>query len=349
VPGGVRPDAIEPLEISRGGTMTTPAQVLAYLDTLGGVRLDEFDQGVRQGEARITKGQVDEGFCRGVCTDWLRRVIQGGNPWYDPAIRRVDQQAKPKKTPEQVAAHKEEQTLRMATIQLRSGGNAVPATTFQERLGKAQDELLALYNSNLEATELAIPADLLRRVHEFQTFDDQAKYSMTFIGQLLDALGEQVKPDADRSWPSFAAGMDKYFAGQRGAQTRHAPKKLFSGIAAGLTQVSYENYHGLDAAADALLDADEFVPGTGVIAGFRINVPKGGKMESSGHAVAAFRHNNDLFEFFDPNYAIYRFNRAAVIKAIEYLFGTIYQENGWRVLTDTGFCAMRLSVFRRAN
>jgi hypothetical protein len=88
-------------------TMTTSAQVLAQLDQLGS-RLEEFDQAVRQREARLAPGQVDEGFCRGVRTDWLRRVIQGGNPSYDPTIQRVGAPAKPEKTPQVAADHKEQ-------------------------------------------------------------------------------------------------------------------------------------------------------------------------------------------------------------------------------------------------
>lgn len=328
--------------------MTASAEVLSYLDGLGS-RLDEFDQGARQAEARITAGQVDEGFCRGICTDWLRRVIQGGNPWYDPAIQRIGGPPKPTKTPAQVADRKEQQTLRMASLHMHTGGNTLPATTFQERLRKARKELADLYNRNLEASELAIPADLLQRVHEFQGFEDRAKYSMGFIQKVLKSMKEMIlEADPDQSWSSVAAAMDTHFADKRTEAGRHEPRKPFSGITAGLAQVARENYHGLDAASDALLKADGFVPGAGLIAGFRISVPKGREMQESGHAIAVFKLNENLFYFFDPNYAIHRYTRTAVVQAIEYLFGRIYQENGWRVLNADGFCSMRLSVFHRA-
>jgi hypothetical protein len=49
------------------------------------------------------------------------------------------------------------------------------------------------------------------------------------------------------------------------------------------------------------------------------------------------------------HYAVHRFTRDGLTQAIVYLFGTIYQENGWRVVNDDGFCGMRLSVFHRAT
>ncbi len=51
----------------------------------------------------LEAGYLDEGFCRGVCLDWVRRVVQGGKAHFDP---REDKDATAKEDKEARQTHR---------------------------------------------------------------------------------------------------------------------------------------------------------------------------------------------------------------------------------------------------
>jgi hypothetical protein len=308
--------------------------------------LEEFDQTARAQSANIAAGQVDDGFCRGVCTDWLRRVIQGGKPWYDPAERRAND-ARAAHSDEEAERRRVAQTMRMGNVQLNTGGGlAVPATTRQARLRSVRTQLVQIYNPNRQLQTLTVPADVIRSLQEFFQINISAdgRYNTATILDLINRLLAQITPnDPDLSFGAVAQTLDGQFNQARAEAGRNPTNKPFSGITPTLTETQYVSYAGFAPAINAITTAAGFDNGCGQIAGFQIHLPNGGL---SGHAVAMYRYNNNSYDFFDPNYGIFRYSRAGLGQAIDHLFRIEYQTNGWRVLVN-GMCGMRRQVFRR--
>ena len=50
---------------------------------------------------------------------------------------------------------------------------------------------------------------------------------------------------------------------------------------------------------------------------------------ASGHAVAAVQSMAGRFLFMDPNYGIFNVNTLGMRNAVQYLFGTVYTQDGW--------------------
>src|ERR1700758_5140237 len=79
--------------------MPDTKEVIGKLDGWGSQEGGDFVQSTRGGR-HVAEGQVDEGFCQGVCIDWTRKVLRGGSTNYSEK-------------------HEASQTLRQATIQIR--------------------------------------------------------------------------------------------------------------------------------------------------------------------------------------------------------------------------------------
>jgi hypothetical protein len=324
--------------------MASPVAILAGF---GQTVDDDFAQGQRRVAAGILPGQVDGGFCNGVCLDWMRRVVQGGHSWYDPA-RTARQQPL---SQAQINERKIAQTMRMGTIHMRTGGDTPPVSTPEQRLYAARGVLIDLYNANLQAEELQVPAALVRQIKEFATFDDEPNhiYSTAFLGQLIDLLNGPRAPSGQTSWRAVAVGMDTYFNNARRGAGRNDTSRPFTGITVA-SHTGMTIYPGLGAATNAIFAANGFNIDTGIIAGFEILIPQpNAPARVSGHSVALFRRANNSYDFFDPNFGVYRYNQGGVTQAINYLFGTRYQQNGDRVLHANGNCRMDTNVFTRAQ
>src|SRR5579863_6624414 len=97
--------------------MGTPtAEVIAKLTGFGS-KTGEFVQS--QKSETLAAGQVDEGFCKGVCLDWTRRVLQ-----VQPE-RRTDKYLSFASHPE----HAKAQTNLQAAIQLNLDSRKIVSTT----------------------------------------------------------------------------------------------------------------------------------------------------------------------------------------------------------------------------
>jgi hypothetical protein len=59
----------------------TPDEVRSQLKSFG-CKIDNFNQS-ESGRASKDE-QLREGYCEGVCLDWIRRVLQGGRPSFSP-------------------------------------------------------------------------------------------------------------------------------------------------------------------------------------------------------------------------------------------------------------------------
>src|SRR5262245_34891033 len=148
--------------------MGTPtAEVIEKLSMFG-IKSREIVQAQRL--QFLVSGQVDEGFCKGVCLDWTRRVLQGGHHSFEKLGAAASED------------NLRRQTLRQATIQLNTRSKKLVATTWQGRRSQIRSDLVAIYNRNLDKESIPLPPDLVTRVTEFFTFTDRpAQYRMDRI------------------------------------------------------------------------------------------------------------------------------------------------------------------------
>ena len=282
--------------------MPTPtAEVIEKLSMFG-VKSREIVQAQRL--QFLQSGQVDEGFCKGVCLDWARRVLQGGDPSFEKPGQRIEGDHPSLRR----------QTLRQATIQLRAGSKKLVGTTRAQRRYNTCSDLIDIYNRNLSRSTVALPADLVTRVTEFFTFTDRpAEYAMTRVDDWINRLNvPEAGPASDIEWRAFAQSMDNYCT-----QTNKASSRPFTGIRI-LASTNRDPYASAETAIDTMLGLHQFAAGTVMIAGFGLRLHNG---TNSGHAVAMHKLNTGKFMFLDPNYGVFEYTQANLKKALMYLFG----------------------------
>jgi Yersinia/Haemophilus virulence surface antigen len=299
---------------------------------------------------------VDEGFCKGVCLDWTRRVLQ-----VQPE-RRTDEYLSFSSHPE----HAKAQTNLQATIQMRLNSRKIVATTKVERRRAVHDELLELYNGNLNEQNVAVQPSTIRALQEFVTFGSTPGHevAMSRVQGWVETLQSQMRSatsNTEVSWRSFSESLDEAHSARRVTDQRHAPKKTFSKISI-VASTDREPYHSAFSAITTLLALGEFTVGRVVIAGFGLR--KSG--QDTGHAVALYRQNNGNFYLLDPNYGVFDYNRQGAEFALRYLFaglptnintrhsdgtvttemrvfGPIYGEDGYQITNG-----MNYMIFARA-
>jgi hypothetical protein len=332
--------------------MGTPADtVRSKFKELGGAEVGTFSQQKRR-ETYIVQGQgVDEGFCRGVCLDWIRRILGGGHESYGDSPGRARLQ-----------------TVRMGTIQSYYGEQDFVQTKRIETLENWLNTTLSAYaNEKNTKTQIDFPKNL-RDIAQLFTDLDHPDNSQCELGELRaisKCLKDQVTK-SDRtaynkgqvSWSDAAKRMDDFMSGERKKQAEEQYKKgesrrrfmdLVLLAAAPATQYT----SGADA-IDKLLAIDEFrSKNTCLLAGFQRQKTAASTQKTaastqktaasvSGHAVAVHRQNTGAFLLFDPNFGAYRYDdEAGLKKALKFLFaddgqvggvGPIYGEDGWKLI-----------------
>jgi hypothetical protein len=278
--------------------VATPTEQVIEKLSMFGVKCKEIVQAQRL--AFLASGQVDEGFCKGVCVDWARRVLQGGHPSFEkPGITRAEGDT--------TALRR--QTLRQATIQLNVGSKRLVASTREERRVAVHRQLRDIYNSNLSRRTVPIPPELITAVTEFFTFTDRpAEYDMTRVSNWLDRLRTPAPGGSNEvSWQAFARLMDE----------DRRSNRPFQGIRI-IASTPREPYGSAQAAINALLAVGDFTAGRVMIAGFGLRLQNG---SDSGHAVAMHKLNTGKFMFLDPNYGLFEYTESSLKRALMYLFG----------------------------
>jgi hypothetical protein len=274
-----------------------------------GSKEGEFNQSRRLGQSTIAGGQVDEGYCQGVCTDWIRRVIGGGRLLMT--------------NPERLNS----QTNRQATIQINLADrnekfNAMIPIINQ--LNQAYNAQVPRYNINNNDDKITISQTLQQTVARYLTFTARPDrtYPMDTILRWRDLLREVQQTYDNTSevgWRAFAQMLDNWHLEQRQNEERDQSSKRFSQIRI-VASTDRRDYGGIRAGLNQLLQLDGFTSGRVLLLGFGLNV--NGRV--SGHAVAAFRQNQGTYIFFDPNFGVFRYSLQGVFSALQYLFGTAY-------------------------
>jgi Yersinia/Haemophilus virulence surface antigen len=288
--------------------MGTPtSEVIAKLAGYGS-KTGEFVQATKGNT--LAQGQVDEGFCKGVCLDWTRRVLQ-----VQPE-RRTDQYLSFSSHPE----HAKAQTNLQAGIQMNLDSRKIVATTKKERRRTVHDTLFKLYNENLSQQNVAVQPSTITALQEFVTFGSTPGHEvpMSRVKGWIETLQAQMSSantNTEVSWRSFAQSMDELHSEGRATDQRHAPKKTFSNISI-VASTDRDPYNSAFSAITTLLALGEFTEGRVVIAGFGLR--KSG--QDTGHAVALYRQNTGKFYFLDPNYGVFDYTRQGAEFALRYLF-----------------------------
>jgi len=298
------------------GTLTS--EVIFQLTGFGS-KTDEFIQ-LQKGQT-LAQGQVDEGFCAGVCTDWARRVLGGGRAAFTQKATRV-----------------KSQTNRQATIQLRFQG----MSETRKAIVAVRNELVAVYNDHLADQSFQISPQLQTKVQNYLTITvtPDRRYATSAVGQWLDLL-EEMQDESDRTrpagWAALVQGMDQRQKEKRQEDARGESHRKFSSIK--IVQTAKLSGANVKGNIDSMLSVPEFVAGTVLFMGFDLFVDN----KATGHAVAAFLANNGTYQFLDPNFGIYAYDEGGLRSALYYLFSNhyhddaIYGEDGAAVTGTTNY------------
>jgi hypothetical protein len=281
--------------------MGTPTnQVISQLKDFGS-KLGDFVQS-SEGE-HLQAGQVDEGFCKGVCIDWTRRVLQNGKPAFTSKEDR-----------------KADQAVRQATLQL----NIESRNAAHSSVVSVSNELVDAYNAQLSAPLVNISAELEHKLETYITFEKETtrKYDRAYVNQWLSLLRSRAARNDHTSevgFAEFVRVMDDKHLQIRQQQVREKSNRPFSHLKILASQNS-KDYPTIPGAITQLLNLNTFVSGTVLILGFGLLSPT----STAGHAVAVHKVTNVTFRFLDPNYGIFEYNRGGLASALNYLFGTHY-------------------------
>jgi len=251
----------------------------------------------------LAPGQVDEGFCKGVCVDWTRRVLQGGNSIFTQKQERIAFQ-----------------TNRQATAQL----NIESRNASYNKLIGVRNQLVNAYNPVRNQPTMQIAAPLQSSLMEYIDFQPTTNrtYNTSRVAQwltLLSEIGETYDHTSEVGWTAFVQVMDRLHLQKRQEQQRTGSSRPFSHIRI-LAAAKSKQYASIRAAMNELLQLDTFVEGTVLLLGFGIRT----STSNTGHAVAVHRINLGSYRFLDPNYGVFDYNLSGVFSALLYLFGTDY-------------------------
>jgi hypothetical protein len=320
--------------------MGTDAEtVRSKFKKLGGAEIGKFDQVQRRTDF-IAKGQdVDEGFCRGACMDWIRRIVQGGHQSYGDA-------------------RKQTQTLRMGRIQLAVEKPDLiadsPVKTVMSWLnGKAA--WLDSKGPDKDKPETQVPTsvwEVLKRMTEKLPDPNSRKLTRAQcediynIATTLSAGQKTTLNQGHELWKNVAPVMDQAMNEERKKWNEEGQSKYgkaqssrpFSNLEVLATAPRVQYKSGADA-IDQLLAVEEFQStNTCLLAGFGMTDPKS---KEGGHAVAVHRQNTGSFLLFDPKYGVYKYTSVDGLKnTLKFLFdndykvdglGPIYGEDGWKL------------------
>jgi hypothetical protein len=189
---------------------TDNATVIQTLASYGS-KLGDFVQGERIEEGGISAHQ--EGFCRGVCLDWTRKVLLGGKPTFS--------------NPNRAAA----QTRRHATIQTVFEGQ----DKLQNELVAVQEELIHLYKT-VEEDDIVLPQQLLDKIKKYipqLRIPSDRTYHVSLVDKMIDWCGERANKcnhRTDTGWAALAHAIDAYHLKRCDEELRHAPTRSFNHI-----------------------------------------------------------------------------------------------------------------------
>jgi len=286
-----------------------------------------FNQGSFRTSASAAGKDLTGGYCAGVALDWCRRVLLSRAD-RDPKFLNYGKEgygdAGPKGQSRQDAT-----TVRMANAYAQQGSNYVAQTNLQKvtallpvllnqpeqgaigdfekgiRLTRPQAELI-LEVWKLKKTEidlgLQVPGQLTKQL--IQQLIDDAKTREDSQHRALDSKG--------RGWANMAAVMDAEFREIRIGQGRQVSAKPFSGIQVHRSAMQKDFGEPGEWAYVLRTEAYELNCCT------LVSLSPGGG--GSGHAVAVHQREADSYDFFDPNFGVFRMSLENLRGCFQHLF-----------------------------
>jgi hypothetical protein len=208
---------------------------------------------------------------------------------------------------------------------------------------RAADELRDVLN--VDPTRFnwdAIPDslwDTLRSLYDFS--GRPTNVTRRYLADLLERVSRDssvalapVYPSAPTEWRSFAQLLARRHDENRSGGERRTPSRPFTGI--DLVESTERRSRGsMERTVADALEHPQLTPGRVAVLSFGL---REGARET-GHAVAVRRVSMNEYHLFEPNFGVFRYDRDAVARALQYLFGDsrgatpVYGEGG---LTVTG-------------
>ncbi|WP_076997710.1 YopT-type cysteine protease domain-containing protein [Variovorax sp. KK3] len=318
--------------------MPDRAQVIQHLTNLSQRQIDNFNQ---SGEGRAWQAGVAmaQGYCHGICLDWVRRVLQGGRASYGPnPARQADEgydfaQRRHDQANRQGNAWDQFYAIRTDVRRVNDSNYDTARAAYEAEFNKLRDLLAVLvpyYNSNRQlgnSRELPLSDSLSTRLRSYYTWTGSA--NSVQVGTLLQLInGLQAKQGAlqapqrtgaaaqgRQTWDRFTARMDDLYPKGRtfaNVDLVHLdPTTGFNTLAAAIASVT-----------DPALNT--YGNNMAMVIGIDMTTTTG----PSGHAVAMHWTANNNHVFMDPNYGMFEFASLdqgnCVRSALQYLFGTVY-------------------------
>lgn len=260
---------------------------------LGGTQIGQLTQGAfRAG-----------GMCKGVCLDWIRRIMNGKPAVYHDDLYDQDPAKKKKRLAQMNATHE------LMNQAIRNNMQAI---------NKTFDEAKSLQTTITVKSFLGPFMFWQPDVSELQQQQEQALDQVDHYGDRMQDEGP-----IPTNWVTFRINwkhdVRSKTGGFKGAQFDNI--RVYGGKTATPTGVNaWPTFF-----ADKLtaLKPDRCA---------MLNV----FFQAGGHAVAVHRNNTGTLDFYDPNYGIFNFTKQDMLEsALEYLFSQVYPSHGYnRVRAD---------------
>ncbi|MFP4891579.1 hypothetical protein [Paraburkholderia sp. EG304] len=333
--------------------------IITQLKELGRGQLENFNMSEPQRKANAKTGALpvagyspDNGYCHGVCVDWIRRVLQGGRPRFGPNPEKNAKASYDYHTRRQGQAKRQgyawasfdkitNHYIDLANVQKQSNKAAYDQAYDKyvndyQLMSDVYQQLISDYNDHMylgEAHQVQIGYGA-----KLQKIFPQLKTPPAVLTVLqLDQLSERVlerhnalEAPVQATAPSLSDTHKSSFAAfTKNIDAKFPKKRKFGGIAL-LQKSPMKQYGSLLAAIEDVTNPapTDFSIGRAMTLGFGMQNGN----EDSGHAVALYWHPGDFFILLDPNYGMFIYERLAGAKsvgsALSYLFGTAYPEPG---------------------
>jgi hypothetical protein len=314
--------------------MTERRTVLNFLDAHADARICEYDQaGFDEKLSHRLRGKANSGYCAGVCIEWLRRVLQGGNKSLIP------KKDKNKETRRLALTARTEMSMAVYLKVKARSEQPYTGGKFQERYeaagafisevhgllkGTSQHEYL-LPRSVLDSFKLATGKSMAETIdrndQKIERATLEACYNVMFdweekhLEALKTHMSDTRLPPAVLCWGDVHAKLDSYHNGIREQYGARSPtKRPFSGIR------PLEDARGKDRQSTspqrAILEAigsDMFTQGRGML--FEVLTTDGG-----GHGQGVFREAERVYLHLDPNFGVWRCDKRQLAEQMQYLW-----------------------------
>ncbi|MEF7614027.1 YopT-type cysteine protease domain-containing protein [Aquincola sp. MAHUQ-54] len=318
--------------------MPERAEVIQRLSALAVRQVDNFNQSDehRAWQAGVAMAQ---GYCHGICLDWVRRVLQGGRAAYGPNPARQNDAGydfnarRQNQARRQGNAWNQFYAIREDVRRVNNANYTSARSDYESRFNDLSDlirQLIPLYNDNADlgdSKQVTLPGTLGTRL--------RARYSWTGpAGQAQVGLLEQIITDLQaersalqapqrtpaaaqdqRTWQRFTQRMDQAYGKRRAFQNIDLvhlnPTTRFNTLDDVVASVT-----------DPAMNA--YANGMAMVIGIDMRTTDG----DSGHAVAMHWSGNNQHVFLDPNYGMFEFDSLhqgrSVRSALRYLFAQVY-------------------------